>query len=484
MFNIYFLFFVYFRLEHKQDDSFILNISKKPGILQAFSQNLYFIQQQGFLCDLRLQGKDGSVYAHRLVLLGSGSPLFQSTLLDCNTWNSSRISLDFECYSCNVINALIRYIYTGEIKIEKNDAEEFCKLCDWLQFSAVCKIIRPFCVGKALMPTCSIRPQNKTNKDFKPPENIVNPGSVIKQDVETIKQEEETTDRFTESRKTLSEKLKDIMIKNQQLMHDIAMKKENERIKKFLGGKFKPRKGMKTNENCKVREYQPEDELMSEKVNDTVLLRENSVDDEHATQVKSIGCDLSTKPEHSKFNMYTVQNTENENVSEVCSLGTDYDNTACYFTINNEIPNDGSFLNSNGHIISDFTVDHEGGNYKLHFTKLKSDENVSNFAAKTEPECEYMTSGSGIHSALATSVNSGSGTDYNMYTDINTQNDYLTQSKSYMNSDDVVISNVMIKSEPQWDYHEFKDDATESLMLTTESFEGFGDVSIKKEPLI
>ena len=93
----------------------MLNVSKKPGLLHAFSRNLYFIQQQGFLCDLRLQGKDGSVYAHRLVLLASGSPLFQSTLLDFKTWNSSRISLDFQCYSCNVIDALVRYIFISPV---------------------------------------------------------------------------------------------------------------------------------------------------------------------------------------------------------------------------------------------------------------------------------------------------------------------------------------------------------------------------------
>ena len=459
----------------------MLNVSKKPGLLHAFSRNLYFIQQQGFLCDLRLQGKDGSVYAHRLVLLASGSPLFQSTLLDFKTWNSSRISLDFQCYSCNVIDALVRYIYTGEIKIEKNNAEEFCKLSDWLQFSAVSKIIRPFCVENVLMPICNIKPQNKTNKDFKPPENKVNAGSVIKRDVETIELEEETTDRFTESRRSLSEKLRDIMKKNQQLMHDIAMKKEKDQINKLLGSKSL--KGRKTNENSGTGEYQPEDELMSEKVNETVLLQKNSADDEHATQAKSIGRELSTKSEHSKFNMYR-QNMENENVSEVCSLGTDDDNTPCCFMMNNGIPNDGAFSNSDCNIISDFTVEHEGGNYKLLFTKLKSDENASNFAVKTEPECEYMTNGLGIQSALATSLNSDSSTEYNIYTDINTQNDDLTRPKSCLSSNDVIISNVMIKREPQWDYHEFKDHATESLLLTTESFEGFGDVSIKKEPLI
>lgn len=461
----------------------MLNVSKKPGLLQAFSRNLYFIQQQGFLCDLRLQGKDGSVYAHRLVLLASGSPLFQSTLLDFNTWNSSRISLDFECYSCNVIDALIRYIYTGEIKIEKNNAEEFCKLCDWLQFSAVSKIIRPFCVENVLSPICNIRLQNKTNKDFKPPENKVNAGSVIKRDVEMIQQEEETTDRFSESRRSLSEKLRDIMKKNQQLMLDIAMQKENDRRKKLLGGKsLKPQEGRKTNENSGTGEYQPEDEFMSEKVNETVLLQKNSADDEHATQAKSIGCELSTKSQHSKFNMY-IQNTENENVSDVCRLGTNDGNTPCYFMTSNGIPNDSAFLNSDCNIISDFTVEHEGGNCKLHFTKLKSAENVSNFAVKTEPECDYVTNGLGIQSESATSLNSDSSTEYNIYTAINTQNDDLTQSKSYLSSNDVMISNVMIKREPQWDYHEYKDHATESLLLTTESFEGFGDMSIKKEPL-
>jgi hypothetical protein len=37
---------------------------------------------------------------------------------------------------------------------------------------------------------------------------------------------------------------------------------------------------------------------------------------------------------------------ENENVSEVCSLGTDDDNTPCCFMMNNGIPNDSAFSNS------------------------------------------------------------------------------------------------------------------------------------------
>jgi hypothetical protein len=47
-------------------------------------------------------------------------------------------------------------------------------------------------------------------------------------------------------------------------MHDIAMKKEKDQINKLLGSKSL--KGRKTNENSGTGEYQPEDELMSEKV--------------------------------------------------------------------------------------------------------------------------------------------------------------------------------------------------------------------------
>ncbi|CAG2248189.1 unnamed protein product [Mytilus edulis] len=189
----------------------MLVVTQDPGYVDSLRSNFFAMQQEKQLCDVLLKGADNSyINAHKLVLLASGSPYFHNLLSGPQSATCNPQVIDFTLYPFPVLESLIRYLYTGEIMIPRPLVSKFNNLCGVLKLNAQNLLKHCFAsfppIGNY---TVSLLGAKKSDSIEHVEENA---------NLSYLK-----SNRFVTARKRLSEKLRDIIEKNEKLFKDVGM---------------------------------------------------------------------------------------------------------------------------------------------------------------------------------------------------------------------------------------------------------------------
>ncbi|XP_071180850.1 uncharacterized protein [Mytilus edulis] len=189
----------------------MLVVTQDPGYVDSLRSNFFAMQQEKQLCDVLLKGADNSyINAHKLVLLASGSPYFHNLLSGPQSATCNPQVIDFTLYPFPVLESLIRYLYTGEIMIPRPLVSKFNNLCGVLKLNAQNLLKHCFAsfppIGNY---TVSLLGAKKSDSIEHVEENA---------NLSYLK-----SNRFVTAPKRLSEKLRDIIEKNEKLFKDVGM---------------------------------------------------------------------------------------------------------------------------------------------------------------------------------------------------------------------------------------------------------------------
>ena len=91
-------------------------------------KSLYELQQQNYLCDVEISTTDGTVYVHKVVLAICESSILHESVSKAGK-DSVRGKISCDEYCIEVVESLVRYLYTGEIKVTEKHVHDFSKLC-------------------------------------------------------------------------------------------------------------------------------------------------------------------------------------------------------------------------------------------------------------------------------------------------------------------------------------------------------------------
>jgi hypothetical protein len=91
-------------------------------------KSLYELQQQNYLCDVEISTTDGTVYVHKVVLAICESSILHESVSKAGK-DSVHGKINCEDYCIEVVESLVRYLYTGEIKVTEKHVHDFSKLC-------------------------------------------------------------------------------------------------------------------------------------------------------------------------------------------------------------------------------------------------------------------------------------------------------------------------------------------------------------------
>ena len=91
-------------------------------------KSLYELQQQKYLCDVEISTSDGTVYVHKVVLAICESSILHESVIIAGK-DSVCGKINCEDYCIEVVESLVRYLYTGEIKVTEKNVHDFSKLC-------------------------------------------------------------------------------------------------------------------------------------------------------------------------------------------------------------------------------------------------------------------------------------------------------------------------------------------------------------------
>lgn len=183
--------------------------------VQSLGLNLYQLQRQGVSCDLLLSGKDNcAIFAHKVVFLASESPFLKEILLQSekNNKNNAYTIINFPLYSYPVLETLVRYVYTREILVPIDCADSFFLLCGSLKFNRAQVLMKPYL--KMIVPKKESAPLPVTSA---PDEKKI----TVDQTTRTLPLR--TKKVIFNPPKKLSEKLRDIMQKNEELFNDVGI---------------------------------------------------------------------------------------------------------------------------------------------------------------------------------------------------------------------------------------------------------------------
>ena len=81
---------------------------------ESIIKSLYELQQQNYLCDVEISTTDGTVYAHKVVLAICESSMLHESVSKAGK-DSVCGKINCEDYWIEVVESLVRYLYTGEI---------------------------------------------------------------------------------------------------------------------------------------------------------------------------------------------------------------------------------------------------------------------------------------------------------------------------------------------------------------------------------
>lgn len=180
-------------------------------------RNLYQLQRKSVACDLLLNGKDNStIFAHKVVFLACGSHFIKDLLLqsDKNKTSTNCTIINFPIYPYTVLETLVRYVYTGDILVPVDHAERFFALCGTLQLSRAQEILLPYINVKNI--------RTEVSQVVMESPSLQNTAYDQTAKLHAQKVEKNKKAIFNPPKK-LSEKLRDIMQKNEVLFNDVGI---------------------------------------------------------------------------------------------------------------------------------------------------------------------------------------------------------------------------------------------------------------------
>lgn len=111
-----------------------------PGFVNQISDSLYQMQQQGLLCDVRLQGENGYVMAHAPIL-SAASPFLKRMF----TQTERRMENPLTGRSVDELQNFVRLIYTGRLFLTFSNAPKMSTLLHRLEIHDIANIIQEYC---------------------------------------------------------------------------------------------------------------------------------------------------------------------------------------------------------------------------------------------------------------------------------------------------------------------------------------------------
>ncbi|CAC5361211.1 unnamed protein product [Mytilus coruscus] len=111
-------------------------------------QSMFDLQNRNLLCDITIKTKQEVVNIHKLVVASSESIKLQHDIL-----NDGQSRIDCSAYNVEVVNALVRYLYTSDIFISRIFLNEFVDICKHYGLTAVTKQLELFMTKHDDFPT-------------------------------------------------------------------------------------------------------------------------------------------------------------------------------------------------------------------------------------------------------------------------------------------------------------------------------------------
>lgn len=119
-------------------------------IASNFLQKLYEQKKTSRFCDITLYVNNKIIKAHRNVL-ACASPYFDSILKQHKV---VREQLTITCLDVDIFNAIINYMYTGQLTIEHSNVEELLRLADHFIMTKVIEYCIEFLGTKLSLENC------------------------------------------------------------------------------------------------------------------------------------------------------------------------------------------------------------------------------------------------------------------------------------------------------------------------------------------
>ncbi|CAG2218273.1 KRAB [Mytilus edulis] len=105
-----------------------------PGYKDQVFHSLHQLQQRGVNCDVTLQACDGTANIHSIILAANSEKHIYSKISQTN----ENHQVDCTKYRIHVIKAVVIFLYSGELVIEKSFYNDLVQLCKDLYLSSAC----------------------------------------------------------------------------------------------------------------------------------------------------------------------------------------------------------------------------------------------------------------------------------------------------------------------------------------------------------
>lgn len=105
-----------------------------PGYKDQVFHSLHQLQERGVNCDVTLQACDGTAYLHSIILAANSEKHIYSKISRTN----ENHQIDCTKYRIHVIKAVVIFLYSGELVIEKSLYDDLVKLCKDLYLNSAC----------------------------------------------------------------------------------------------------------------------------------------------------------------------------------------------------------------------------------------------------------------------------------------------------------------------------------------------------------
>ncbi|CAC5400324.1 unnamed protein product [Mytilus coruscus] len=102
--------------------------------IYATASHSYILQERGVNCDVTLQACDGTAYLHSIILAANSEKHIYSKISRTN----ENHQIDCTKYRIHVIKAVVIFLYSGELVIEKSLYDDLVKLCKDLYLNSAC----------------------------------------------------------------------------------------------------------------------------------------------------------------------------------------------------------------------------------------------------------------------------------------------------------------------------------------------------------
>ncbi|CAC5397010.1 unnamed protein product [Mytilus coruscus] len=385
----------------------VLVVTKDPGYVDSLRSNFFAMQQEKQLCDVLLKGADNSyINAHKLVLLASGSPYFHNMLSGPQSATCDPQVIDFTLYPFPVLESLIRYLYTGEIMISRPLVSKFNNLCGVLKLNAQNLLKHYFA---SCPPTCNF---TVSLLGAKKSDSVEENG-----DLSYLK-----SNRFVNAPKRLSEKLRDIIEKNEKLFKDV---------------------GMNSNANAKLKSKQKRSFDISQ-------------------EDYPIPGNVMVKSKAPSF-------IENIRTEDQIYVKTEHEDISVEHSYTNTV-NPGQMFN----------ISQENDTEKMLNSDYLEEDNSNKLKFKTNCDITLVSDGHTVDniSDVVVKVENVDMESENIHSDYEPKTMNLESESAHGH----YVPDIVIKTEPcDEDYWQKRPQL--GLELETESYEGLGSVTVKEEPL-